>query len=102
VSATASRVAPRWVAAAAAAGLFVGAAAGMFYDASRPGHATAVTATAGPPVEPRPAPRPAATIEDDAALLSEVELTLDRPHTLELQPLDTFTPHVREIRAELR
>jgi hypothetical protein len=34
--------------------------------------------------------------------LSELELALERPHTSELVALDELTPHVREVRAQLR
>jgi hypothetical protein len=34
--------------------------------------------------------------------LSELELALERPHTPELMALDAMTPHVREVRVQLR
>jgi hypothetical protein len=36
------------------------------------------------------------------AFLSELELALERPHTRELVALDELTPHVREVRVQLR
>ena len=34
--------------------------------------------------------------------LSELEIALERPHTPELVAIDDLTPHVREIRVQLR
>jgi anti-sigma factor RsiW len=84
---------PRWTAAAAAAGLFLGIALGASYEwewqpRSSP---SAMTARA------RVASTPAADIAADEAFLSELELALDRPHTRELAAFDAFTPHFREI-----
>jgi hypothetical protein len=121
--AVATRVAPRWLAAAAAAGLFVGVAVGgMLFD-SPTGAPTQTTMLARskparrmtpPPVrvtspasvieeaQPAPpAPAPKATGGDDDTFLSELENALqDRPR--ELQPFDALTPHVRGISAQLR
>jgi anti-sigma factor RsiW len=121
--AVATRVAPRWLAAAAAAGLFVGVAVGgMLFDSS-PSAPTATTLLARtkpvrrmtpPPVrvtspasvveEPQPvapvAPAKAASADDDT-FLSELENALQhRPR--ELQPYDALTPHVRDVSAQLR
>jgi hypothetical protein len=43
-----------------------------------------------------------ANATDDDAFLSELEVALERPQTRELQPFDTFTPHVREVRNTIR
>ena len=43
-----------------------------------------------------------ADVAADDAFLSELEIALERPRTRELQAFDTFTPHVREIRVQLR
>jgi hypothetical protein len=106
ITASASRGLLRWVAGAAAAGLFIGVGAGWFlevgtfrtrslaYQASvrQPlaGRSSAVWVT-------RPDPS-----EGDVAFLSELELAGDRPRTRELQALDALTPHVREISAPIR
>ena len=105
IAASATRTAPRWIAAAAAAGLFIGVALGASYewnaligsarppssrgaDASRPSRLTPV-ATRG---------SSQADVAADDAFLSDLEVALERPHTRELLAFDAFTPHVREIR----
>ena len=103
---SASRIAPRWAAAAAAAGLFIGIALGASYEWDS--HATVARRLAAPQpaegranrISPAASPRPvlAADPAADEAFLSELELALDRPRTRELIAFDAFTPHVREIR----
>jgi len=109
------RVAPRWLAAAAAAGLFVGIGLGSFVQsgvrlACRP---AAPRATAARPtrdiVEPAVVPGDTAPLAglDDAGIgaaepndddfLSELETALDRPRAHELVALDDLTPRVREM-----
>lgn len=99
-----SRTAPRWVAAAAAAGLFIGAAVGATFQwrtqlQSRESF-LADTARARAqrmtPVATRGS-GPADIAADDA-FLSDLEIALERPHTRELQAFDALTPHIREIR----
>lgn len=100
------RVAPRWTAAAAAAGLFIGVGVGVVYDSrnhpatpntlamtiARPARqATPVVAVAGPP-----------PVADDDAFLSEIETVLGGPHNQELLPFDALTPRVQELLAGLR
>jgi hypothetical protein len=106
------RVAPRWLAAAAAAGLFVGVAVGG--TILQPGLRRSVPAMkvgAGQSAAARLAPAPAVRVNappvvvdtfDDDAFLMELEFALERPHTQELQPFDALTPHVREIGTENR
>ena len=97
----ASGHARRWVAAAAAAGLFIGVGAGLFLDrgASRGvSHGTSIARQAllkapGAVEIARPAP----TETDDGAFLTEIEVAGDRPRTRELLAFDALTPHVREI-----
>jgi anti-sigma factor RsiW len=111
-AASRSRVAPRWVGAAAAAGLVLGLGLGtIFYPggpANEPGSAAAAIANApaaGPvaaaeaPVVRTSMPEP---VTDTEQFLSELELALERPHTPELFALDAMTPHVREISVQLR
>ena len=102
-----SHSAPRWIAAAAAAGLFVGVALGASYRAPwtfRPVRAaSAVTRTATPtPVGLAPLGTAGNTAEPDVAaddaFLTELALALDRPRLHELLAFDALTPHVREIR----
>ena len=99
----------RWVAAAAAAGLFVGVAAGTafnfvpgfsFLNSTRHS-ATLASRTAAPSLPSRLSPPavPAAEVVDtDDRFMSDLESVLDRPHTSELAAFDALTPHVREIR----
>jgi hypothetical protein len=105
VRATASRtrVAPRWLAAAAAAGLLLGIAAG---SRIYPG------GSAAPPAEvSRAGGAPAAALaiglggpepSTDLDFLLELEYALERPHTRELTALDALTPHVLEAGYQLR
>ena len=99
-----SRTAPRWVAAAAAAGLFVGVAVGAsFQRRAQMENRQAFAADAGRARATRLSPVPtggsgAAQVASDDAFLSDLELALERPHTRELQAFDALTPHVREIR----
>jgi len=101
IGASQSRTAPRWVAAAAAAGLFVGVALGASYEWNT--RRIPVASFATHDANPRLAPvatrgdSPVDVASDDA-FLSDLELALERPHTRELQAFDAFTPHVREIR----
>ena len=104
IAASTSRTPPRWVAAAAAAGLFVGVALGASFQwrtqlqgrQSLLSEATQARATRLGPVATR-GTGPADVASDDA-FLSDLEVALERPHTRELQAFDALTPHVREIR----
>jgi hypothetical protein len=111
ILASSSHKAPRWIAAAAAAGLFIGVALGASYksdwrsdprrDASAARSRTAVQATAHhaaalTPLATRGSVPP--DIAADDAFLSDLEMSLDRPRSRELQALDALTPHVREVR----
>jgi uncharacterized protein involved in exopolysaccharide biosynthesis len=100
----APRRAPRWVAAAAAAGLFIGVAAGASFQwrsqvqsrQSFVSDAGRVRAQRVTPVATRGSG--AAEVANDDAFLSDLETALERPHTRELQAFDELTPHIREIR----
>jgi anti-sigma factor RsiW len=101
------RVAPRWLAAAAAAGLFIGVAVGGFLTPDRFHRTSAASSPiVTAPVSVKsgsgtPAVRVNSTTSeqpDDDAFLMELELALARPHTRELLPLDAMTPHVRDVR----
>ena len=93
-----ARSAPRWMAGAAAAGLFVGVAVGAAFQRG-PWHTfTAERQTAVnrlSPVATR-GTSPAQVAADDA-FLSDLEVALERPHTRELIAFDALTPHVREV-----
>lgn len=98
----------RWIAAAAAAGLFIGVALGVSLQWQRHAQsASSLTAARPAPAYPaRIAPAvPVATdgrtgppqVAADDAFLSDLDLLLERPRTRELLAFDTFTPHVREV-----
>jgi hypothetical protein len=105
VGSSAPRPARRWIAAAAAAGLFVGVGTGLFLDWDRASgrrtagviaRQTVLTATQaadGRPIEIALPDRSA----EDKAFLSELELAGERPRIRELSAVDALTPHVREI-----
>ena len=106
----APRFARRWIAAAAAAGLFIGVGTGLFLDweatrgsseqRARTAINTAINTIArqthlqAPAVVEVARPEWAAT---DEAFLAEIEFAGDRPRTRELMPFDALTPHVREV-----
>jgi hypothetical protein len=99
-----ARTAPRWVAAAAAAGLFFGAALGASFEWDRHLRAQRQLTAAQHQFSAAHATRPLAPrssspgqVADDDAFLSELDVALERPRTRELQPFDAFTPHVREV-----
>ena len=104
IAASTARTPPRWVAAAAAAGLFVGVALGASFQwrtqlQGRPSllsDAARARAVRVGPVSTRGS-GPTEVASDDA-FLSDLEIALERPHTRELQAFDALTPHVREIR----
>ena len=98
------RSVPRWIAAAAAAGLFIGVAVGasLQWRSQLQGRQTFLS-DAGRGRGQRLTPvgtrgTGAAAVASDDAFLSDLELALERPHTRELQAFDALTPHVREIR----
>jgi hypothetical protein len=116
---------PRWVAAAVAAGVFVGVALGASFEWERRAWLSHSVAAAhqgtdiggpgalarpgisemhgGPQLDGNVTPRLLEAADADVtandAFLSELEAALDRPRTRALQPFDDITPHVREIRA---
>ena len=104
ITASTGRTAPRWIAAAAAAGIFIGVALGASYQlnpllhsargqmarSTDPSRAVRLT-----PVATRGSDQ--ADVAADDAFLSDLEVALERPHTRELLAFDAFTPHVREI-----
>jgi hypothetical protein len=107
-----SHAAPRWVAAAVAAGLFVGVAVGASYQygaQSRVAQQLLARQMANREIAPPGSGREAgqtpvatrgespAQVAADDAFLSDLEVALERPHTRELVAFDAFTPHVREV-----
>ena len=105
VGSSASRPGRRWIAAAAAAGLFVGVGTGFFFDWERaPGRRTGGV-MARQTVLTAPAGRVAGEIEfarpdpsdEIRAFLTELELAGEKPRIQVLSAVDALTPHVREI-----
>lgn len=105
----------RWIAGAAAAGLFIGVGVGAAIEWQRHARAdapagiiVAARTTAAPanvrpavaaaPVAPTTITTPASEIAGDEAFLSDLEVALERTQTRELRAIDALTPHVREIR----
>jgi len=100
-----SHAAPRWIGAAAAAGLLLGIGVGSLYYSQAPAGVPQTVAISNIPISdeaPDPASAPALVGDINEQFLSELELALERPHTRELVALDELTPHVREIRVQLR
>jgi hypothetical protein len=97
----APRPARRWVAAMAAAAMFVGVGILLDREAARVAPAQHVRGVARQKLIQAPeiadAARPDASQADAEAFLSELELAGDRPRTRELLAFDALTPHVREI-----
>jgi hypothetical protein len=100
-AATTSRhLMPRWTAAAMAAALVVGIALGAGYEygargRQAPGILVPGVARGSLATGARGAAQPEATTDD--AVLTDLELALERPRYRELRAYDAFTPHVREI-----
>lgn len=97
MAAPGSHSAARWVAAAAAAGLFVGVAVGAGYRFGSHPRGVEQTLARQESVVTR-AVNPTQLSADDA-FLSDLEVALERPHTRELIAFDALTPHVREVTA---
>ncbi|MGE3507269.1 MAG: hypothetical protein AB7N65_00105 [Vicinamibacterales bacterium] len=94
---TGRRAFPRWVAATAAAGLFAGVGAGLFFEraASWPVAGTAIRALDANPTR---TPSSVSLASDGhERFMSELEMAADRPGTAELAAYDALTPHAREI-----
>ena len=105
IDASTSRGAHRWVAAAAAAGLFIGVVVGASFEwrSSLRNRQMFTAADTGRTRVARTTPaisRGSSSSDgvSDDAFLSNLELALERPHTRELQAFDALTPHVREIK----
>jgi hypothetical protein len=101
INASAPRSARRWVAAAAAAGLFIGVGTGLFLDWETRGGASERRARTIARQTHLEAPasvvlRPESSAVDEA-FLAEIEVAGDRPRTRELVAFDALTPHVREV-----
>lgn len=104
------RLTPRWVAAAAAAGLFIGVAVGGYLGSTpqAPGPVSRAEAPAPVMTAARPTPAQAVRVSavqpaapapvDEDAFLVELEMALARPQPRELAAYDALTPHVRDIR----
>jgi hypothetical protein len=103
-----SHRAARWIAVAAAAGLFVGVAAGTLFnggarldvarDARRPGAVASRRVSTPAPSRLSSSNVEEAVVDMDEMFMSDLETVLDRPHTSELVAFDALTPHVRDAR----
>lgn len=106
-------VLPRWAAATAAAGLFVGVAAGLFFREGM-GPIAGPVRVAGPVSRPAISapegmadglsPERLTAIDDsdhDDLFLNELEVAAGGPRTAELAAFDALTPHIREVRLPL-
>jgi hypothetical protein len=94
------RLATRWIAAGAAAGLFIGVGLGLFldYDATL-GNAPAAIGTARS-ASASASRRPASTFSseaDEEAFLSALDMAFETPRTHVLLAYDALTPHVRDV-----
>lgn len=97
------RIPSRWLAGAAAAGLFIGVALGGFVGSGTLRRAgDPVQQTLSAPVPAVSALAPAAELPDDDAFLMELETALTNHQLRELQPFDALTPQVREIATVVR
>jgi hypothetical protein len=102
ITVSTARMARRWIAAAAAAGLFVGVAAGVSYRWDTVPRSSLVRDAATSrlaPLAPGVTRVNASQTAADDDFLSELEVALDRPRTRELVAIDALTPHFREISA---
>ena len=99
VRSTTTRVAPRWIAAAVAAGVFVGIALGASYEwesrAPKSEFQSSATSRLAP-VATRGTGK--VDVAADDAFLSELDAALERPRTRALVAYDALTPHVRTVR----
>ena len=119
LAARVSNLAPRWIAAAAVAGLVVGVGVGSAFQSGvrltrlrqpAAGASPAMGVTGVPSSHPEAVAADPVTANAANAVanspslgdtndefLSELELALERPHTRELLALDELTPRVREL-----
>jgi len=101
INTSAPRSARRWVAAAAAAGLFIGVGTGLLLDWETRGggserHARTIARQTHLEAPASIVLRPESAATDEA-FLAEIEVAGERPRTRELVAFDTLTPHVREV-----
>jgi hypothetical protein len=104
-SVTRTRPGSRWIAAAAVAGLVVGAIAGRFghdYSIGRPGGRVIVARAAEQPQlrasSSTPGLREVSTSLSDDEFLNQLEIAIDAPAAAALQPIDDLTPTAWEVR----
>lgn len=108
MSPSAARGVTRWIYAAAVAGLVVGVGVGAVYQSEwRPvggsqksGIHRAISPRGFGPVATSGTSRPPDAADD--AFLSDLDLALEGPGARALQPYDALTPHVREVREQIR
>ncbi len=99
ISGANGRIAVRWTASAAAAGLVVGVGLGMILDQQRAlAPAASVTARSSAPVAAAPAPdAPRPLVSDYDTFVRELDQARGGPGSPELRMFDELTPHVHEI-----
>jgi hypothetical protein len=104
-TATRTRPGSRWIAAAAVAGLVVGAIAGRFghdYSFGHPGARVIVARAAEEPQlrasSATPGLREVSTSLSDDEFLNQLEIAIDAPAAAALQPIDDLTPTAWEVR----
>lgn len=91
-------VATRWVAAAAAAGMFIGIGTAFFLESGTRTRIVQTAALSRPAhVNTTASGRLSSSDPADDRFLSELDVALDRPRTRALMPFDQLTPHVREV-----
>ncbi|HZR23458.1 MAG TPA: hypothetical protein VFA59_07725 [Vicinamibacterales bacterium] len=96
-----TRIAPRWIAAAVAAGIVVGVALGASYQWESRTPKSEFQSSANSrlaPVATRGTGQ--ADVAADDAFLSELDAALERPRTRALVAYDALTPHVRTVREQ--
>ncbi len=92
------RIATRWIAAGAAAGLFIGVGLGLFLNDTTPApERVAASHPAAAVTASRLAATPSRTAADDDAFLTDLDLALESPRTSELRGYDALTPRVRDV-----
>jgi hypothetical protein len=93
------RVATRWIAAGAAAGLFIGVGLGLFLDfGASPGAGSPLVDASQVSSASTPAqPTLALEADDEEAFLTDLSLALESPRTRVLRGYDALTPHIMDI-----
>lgn len=97
IAARASRVASRWVAAAAVAGVLIGLGLGVFYDSNARFVANRFAARPSTSLSPGAGSVAPSSSAAEEAFWSEIEFAVDQPFTPELAAFEALTPYVQEV-----